>query len=45
MPTDELIRSLPGQTLFDSDGAPIGEIADIYADRSTNDPQWARRGR
>ena len=40
MTTAQDIRTLPGQTLYDSEGDKVGEIADIYADRGTNEPQW-----
>lgn len=34
-------RSLLGYPVFDTDGAELGEIAGVYLDRGTGEPEWA----
>ena len=40
MPTLEDVQTMRGQDLYDNDGDKIGEIADIYLDRQTGEPEW-----
>jgi uncharacterized protein (TIGR02271 family) len=40
MPTIQDVQTWQGQTLTDSNGDKIGEIADIYLDRQSGDPEW-----
>lgn len=40
MPTLEQVQSMRGEKLHGSDGDKIGEIADIYLDRQTGEPEW-----
>jgi uncharacterized protein (TIGR02271 family) len=40
MATLQDVQSMRGQTLHDNDGDKIGEIADIYLDRHTGEPEW-----
>ena len=40
MPTLDDVQTMRGQDLYDNDGGKIGEIADIYLDRQTGEPEW-----
>ena len=40
MPTIQDVQSWQGQDLYGSDHDKIGEIADIYLDRQTGEPEW-----
>jgi uncharacterized protein (TIGR02271 family) len=40
MPTIQDVQTWQGQTLLDNDGDKIGEIADIYLDRQSGEPEW-----
>ena len=40
MPTIQDVQTWKGQTLFGPGDDKIGEIADVYLDRQTNEPEW-----
>src|SRR5688572_18518044 len=40
MPTIHDVQTWKGQTLFGSDNDKIGEIADVYLDRQSGEPEW-----
>ena len=40
MRTTQDVQTWQGRTLCDADGAKIGEIADIYLDRASGEPEW-----
>ena len=40
MPTLQDVQTWKGQTLFGPGDDKIGEIADVYLDRQTNEPEW-----
>jgi uncharacterized protein (TIGR02271 family) len=40
MPTLNDVQAWKGQTLFGSDNDKIGEIADVYLDRQSGEPEW-----
>ena len=40
MPTLQDVQTWKGQTLYGSDNDKIGEIADVYLDRQSGEPEW-----
>ena len=40
MPTLQDVQTWKGQTLFGSDNDKIGEVADVYLDRQSGEPEW-----
>ncbi len=40
MPTTQDVQTWKGQTLYGPDNDKIGEIADVYLDRQTGEPEW-----
>jgi uncharacterized protein (TIGR02271 family) len=40
MPTIQDVQTWKGQTLYGPDNDKIGEIADVYLDRSSGEPEW-----
>jgi uncharacterized protein (TIGR02271 family) len=40
MPTTQDVQTWKGQTLFGPDNDKIGEIADVYLDRQSGEPEW-----
>ena len=40
MPTLQDVQTWKGQTLFGPDNDKIGEIADVYLDRQSGEPEW-----
>ena len=40
MPTLQDVQTWKGETLYGSDEDKIGEITDVYLDRSTGEPAW-----
>jgi uncharacterized protein (TIGR02271 family) len=40
MPTTQDVQTWKGQTLFGPDNDKIGDIADVYLDRQSGEPEW-----
>ncbi|MFC7713797.1 PRC and DUF2382 domain-containing protein [Nonomuraea recticatena] len=40
MITQEQIQTVIGRTVFDRDGAKVGEVKNVYLDDHTNEPEW-----